>query len=261
MSLPRDNVDELFQQPDRIAFDHYGATATSGAEATGTITCAANTAAADGDSVTISDGVNPAVVYEYDKSANGVTAGHVSWAAGTTAASNATALALLIAANQPELTVVDNLAGVLTLTAKIPGTFANMSITKSGAIASAVTGMAGGTDPGFGVSATTMFAVCTLDTATRFDSIEVLNPTGFVQDASNYWTLALKSGSKTLGSYSTQTSAQGTLTANTAGAMLMNATDTNKIGAAGELVTLVLTKTGTPGNFPTGRVVAHARRV
>jgi hypothetical protein len=260
MTTPRQPFGE-FQLPYRQTVTHYGPFTDAGAEATGTILCAANTAAADGDTVTIGDGINPVVTYEYDKSANGVTSGNVSWAAGTTAASNATALRLLILANQPDLSVVDDLAGTLTLTHKISGAFANVTITHSGAVTTTVTGMSGGTDPSVGTSATSTLALETLDAATRIDSVEILNPTGFAAHASNYWTLTLQKGSTVIATWSTLTGQEGTITANTKAAMRMSSTDANTVGAAGDLLKLVLTKTGTPAAFPAGRVVAHGRIV
>ena len=121
---------------------------TEGYKASGTITCDTDANAADADIVTISDGINAAVVYEYDKSSNGVTAGRITVAAGTTAASNATALAALIALHQPDLTVADDLAGVLTLTQKFAGTFANITITHTaGGFVASATGLTGGVNP------------------------------------------------------------------------------------------------------------------
>ncbi len=72
---------------------------------------------ADGDYITIT--VNgTAVVYEYDKSSNGVTSGRTSWAAGaSTAAQVAATLATAIGTAQPMLTVTDNVDGTLLVVA------------------------------------------------------------------------------------------------------------------------------------------------
>lgn len=103
------------------------------ANPSGTYTGDTNANMADGDTVTISDGA-ASVIYEYDKSANGVTGGHIAWAAGTTAASVAANLATAIRANQAYITVVDNLDGTLTLSAISK----SITMTKSSASALAV---------------------------------------------------------------------------------------------------------------------------
>lgn len=123
---------------------------TDGVVATGTITCVTNALMADGDYVTISDGFT-SVLYEYDKSANGVTGGRVNWAVagGAGAAEDvAQTLKTAIEANQPLLTVTTNGAGVITLTQKLVGTVGNVTITENVANAGfTVTGMASGVDP------------------------------------------------------------------------------------------------------------------
>jgi hypothetical protein len=121
---------------------------TDGAVATGTITCETNANMTDGDYVTISDGFT-AVLYEYDKSANGVTAGRVNWAAGSgTAESVALTLKTAIEANQPLFTVTTNGAGVVTLTQKMVGTVGNVTITENATHAGVlVSGMASGVNP------------------------------------------------------------------------------------------------------------------
>jgi hypothetical protein len=229
------------------------------APATGTITCATNTASADGDIVTISDGMNPAVTYEYDKSANGVTSGRVAIAAGTTAASNATALAALIATNQPAFTIVDDLAGTLTLTHKWPGVGGNITITKTGAFAAAVTGMAGGSSGA--VAATAVQKAPKLPRTFRVSNVQLLVPAGFAADASNYWTIALKNGATVVASWSTLGTAEGALTAATPVAMTNSATDANLVFASGDTPSLVMTKTGSPAALPLTRIDVHGEFV
>ena len=260
MGQPRQPLGE-FQIPTRISVSHAGAFTNAGGEAVGTILCDTSANGGDGDTLTVNDGINPAVVYEYDKSSNGVSAGHIAHAVGTTAASIATALKALIIANQPDLSVVDDLAGTLTLTHKIPGAFANVVITKTGNVYKTVTGMAGGADPSLGTASTTTLALETADNITRIDSVEILNPTGFVADPTNYWVLTFQKGSTVIGTWSTLTGAEGTITANTKAAMTMSGTDAAKVAAVGDLFQLVITKHGSPSAFPAGRVVAHGRVV
>jgi hypothetical protein len=104
---------------------------------TGTIVCAANAAALDGDYVTIGDNVLPTVTFEYDKATDGVTGGRTAWPVGTTAASNATALKLLIEAAFPALTVTDDLAGTLTIEGSEAGGL--VPIVRSGNVTVSVT--------------------------------------------------------------------------------------------------------------------------
>lgn len=83
------------------------------------VTCVTNANMADGDKLTIAVDGQTTVVYEYDKSANGVASGSTSWAAGAgTAAQTAATLATAIAGAQPSLLVTDNADGTLTITAK-----------------------------------------------------------------------------------------------------------------------------------------------
>lgn len=231
--------------------------ASFAAPATGTITADQNSGMADGDTVTVSDGITKPVVYEYDKSSNGVAAGHVSWAVGTTAASNATALAALIAANQPSIAVVDNLAGVLTLTSKIAGSFANVALAKSSSSGVlAVTGMSGGQGgqgSGAGLSAAETIKVWTpYRGAATVDRVWMDCPAGFAADASNYWTISVKDGSTVLASWTTHSTGEGALTADTPVSLTIGA---NPSAAAADNITVVATPTGSPANFPPARLV------
>lgn len=256
MTLPRQPLAD-FQQPFRSIFGF----APAPVAASGTITCVTNANMADTDYITIGDGLTAAKLYEYDKSANGVTATRVSWTAGaSTAADVAATLKTAINANQPSLLVTDNLDGTLSIAHAIPGVVGNVTITENVANAGfLVTGMSGGLASG--VPSTITYTFETLDFATRIDSVEILNPTGFAQHASNYWTLTLKHGSTTIASWSTLTGAEGTITADVAAVMTLSATDANRIGASGALLKLTLTKTGSPAAFPPGRIVIHGRQV
>lgn len=95
---------------------------------TATIVCDTNANMADGDTVTINDGINAAVVYEYDKASNGVAGGHVVWAAGTTAASVATNLAAAINGTKPNTSVVATAVGS---TVTVTSTMGNLTTTKT----------------------------------------------------------------------------------------------------------------------------------
>lgn len=244
-----------------MGFDFPGSGFTAAVAASGTVTCGSDAAAADGNSVTIGDGLTPAKVYEYDKSSNGVAGTNISWAAGTTAASNATALRLLILANQPGLSVVDNLAGVLTITHKWPGLGGNVTITKSGAGAvSAVTGLSGG----LSAVATTITADTTVKLhkvkgrSLHVTRVHINLPAGLVQSATDYANIKLLKGASTVvANWSTQlTTGNGTLTADTPTELVLTATVANQYLADGDQLSLFIDVTGTP-TVPSGRIVVE----
>ena len=81
------------------------------------LVCPTEANLADADYFELGDGISKPIRYEFDVSNNGVAAGSVDVGANgaSTAAAVATLLATAIAANQPALTVVDNLAGQLTV--------------------------------------------------------------------------------------------------------------------------------------------------
>jgi len=100
------------------------------ANPTATIVCDTNANMADGDTVTINDGINSAKVYEYDKAADGVAGSNVTWTAGTTAATVATNLAAAINASPPNASVVATVSGA---TVTVKSTIGNLTTTKSSA--------------------------------------------------------------------------------------------------------------------------------
>ena len=110
-------------------------------------------------------------------------------------------------------------------------------------------------------AATATFAVETLLAGTfRVTAIEILNPTGLAQDPANYFSVSLLAGATTIGTFSTLTGAQGTITANTSALFVLSATDANCVAPQGSLLKLVFTKTGTQ-TFPAGRIVVHGRYI
>ena len=121
-----------------------------GVAATGTITCTAKTNYVDGEIMTIGDGIQAPKVYEFDVPNDGVTAGRVQLniSGATTAADVAAIVKTAIEANQPSLSVANAGSGVLNLTHKIAGTFANITITEGVTHAGhTVSGMSGGVNP------------------------------------------------------------------------------------------------------------------
>ncbi len=253
-----------------LPFDHPApGTAAAAVRATGTITCVANGSMADSDYMTITDpfyGTGAGVLYEYDKAANGVTGGRVSWAAGTTAASIAATLKTAIEANQPQFTVTDNLDGTLTLSYKIAGLAGNLvamteNVANGGFLVSA--NLAGGADAA--TTGATLVTKLTKVSGLRLhvDRVEYINPTGLAGHGSNYWEIALKNGSDVIAQWSTDSdvAGQGTITANTPIDLVL-ATDHSLLALdSGETLSLALTKFASAANLPAGRIVVHGRYV
>ncbi len=228
----------------------------SGVAATGTVTTDTNANMADGDIVVLSDGFRT-VTYEYDKTANGVVAGRIAWAVGTTAASVATNLKTAIDANQPGLSVADNLAGVLTITSRWPGAGGNVTMTKTSSSALAVTGMSGGVDANGSVLADTTIKLFKAKTrGIRLERAHLNLPLGLAQNASHYCIFKILKGSTIMASWSTLTGAQGTITANTPVELVMSATVANRFLDDGDQLSLFLDVTGTP-TVPPGRIVVE----
>jgi hypothetical protein len=234
----------------------------TGVAAIGTYTADTNANMADADKVVLSDGFRT-VTYEYDKSANGVVAGNVTWTAGTTAASVATNLKTAINANQPAFTVSDNLAGVLTITQRWPGAGGNVAITKTSSSAMAVTGMSGGVDPCGSVLADTTIKLDKVRASGRSRKIEraALNlPAGFTADATNFVTFKLLKGASTvIASWSTNTTGnggQGTIGVNTFVEMVLSGTTANLYLADGDDLSLFIDVTGSP-TVPPGVIVTE----
>ncbi len=104
------------------------------------------------------------------------------------------------------------------------------------------------------MSATTSVKIGgSLTRAHRVKYVWYNNPTGFAADASNYWTIEITDGTNVLASWSTQSTAQGALTADTPVQLVMSASHTDIDGAGVFVATFV--KTGIPANLPAGRLV------
>jgi hypothetical protein len=249
-----------------FAFDHPApGTAAAAVRAVGTITCVANASMADTDYITITDpfyGTGAAVLYEYDKAADGVTGGRTAWAVGTTAATVAANLKTAIEATQPQFSVADNGAGVLTLTYKIAGLAGNLcTITENvGDAGCTVVTFAGGADADT-TGATLAVKLFTAQRRFRVDKVEYVNPTGFTQDAANYWTIALKKDATVMAQWSCLTGAEGTIAANTPVNLTLSATALNQVADAAAVISLALTKVASAANLPAGRIFVHGRYV
>lgn len=255
MTSPRSRPAATDQQVYRRAYNFP----QTGVVATGLITCVTNANMADTDFVTISTGVGKPTVYEYDKSANGVTAGRVSWTAGaSTAADVAATLRTAILANQSELSVTDNTDGTLTLAHRWPGAGGNNTITETVANAGfLVAGLSGGVNPAGSVLAdTTLKLEKIVGRSVRIDRVQLNLTTTLTANASNYCTFKLLKGASTvIASWSTNTTptGNGTITANTPVAMIMTATGANQFLGDTDELSLFLDVTGTP-TVPPGSI-------
>ena len=95
------------------------------------------------------------------------------------------------------------------------------------------------------VSATATDYIYKLSYKFRVDAVKYVNHTGLAADATNYFVLTLQDGSNVIASWSTQTSAQGALTADTFVNFVMSGTDAYHVAAANDVLKLVLTLHGT----------------
>lgn len=98
----------------------------------------------------------------------------------------------------------------------------------------------------------------TVPAGRKFRVVRVMynNPTGLAADTTNFFTIALKgvTSGTVYASWSTQTSAQGALSADTPVTLVLNATDANLVLAAGEFPQATFTKSGTQ-TLPAGCLV------
>lgn len=88
--------------------------------------------------------------------------------------------------------------------------------------------------------------------------VDYVNPTGLVQDPTNYFDIELKNGATSMCKWTTLTGAQGTIAADTYVTIPLNAALANYTFAAGDVISLVLTLHGTQ-TLPAGRITFHAR--
>jgi hypothetical protein len=115
------------------------------------------------------------------------------------------------------------------------------------------------------VAATSTFAILAASAACgqrhRVMRAQLLVDTTYAADASNFYVFTLVHNGTTVATWSTQTSAQGALTAGANQEMILAAdTGVNLVVQPGELLQLVCTKNGTAANF-TGRVCVGGRDV
>lgn len=245
-----------------------GSAYTGPVVSTCTLTADTNANMADSDTVTLNSGISKKT-YEYDKSANGVTAGNVSVTAGTTAATVAANFRTAILATQPELAVVDNGNGTLTISQRWPGVAGNNTNSKSSASALAITNFAAGADgvagavPSSGISATTTKQVWKAENrAFRVDRAYYVNPTGFAADAANYWQIQVLTDTAVVGAqWSTLSTAEGALTANVPVDLTLSGTDANCVVLDTKNLAVKAVKNGSPAALPPGDLVIEGRYV
>lgn len=111
------------------------------------------------------------------------------------------------------------------------------------------------------IAATTVVKMVTARRRFRVERVEYINPTGYVQDAANYYTLELRKGATVIASWSLLTGAQGTIAADTPVNLVLSATDVNRIVQAGDLLSWAMVKTAAAANLPLGRFNVSGRFV
>ncbi len=110
------------------------------------------------------------------------------------------------------------------------------------------------------VSATTTLALTTLPLRFRLDRAELIVDATYTQDPANYYVFTLQAGGTVLGTWSTLTGQQGTLTGGTPAAMVLATPDANLVNIAGNVLSLVCTKFGAAANA-TLRINVHGRHL
>lgn len=144
--------------------------------ATGTITTVAGASLVDGETFTLNDGVNPAVIFEFDSNST-VTPGHVAvvFTGGDTLATVRGAMVTAInGAASLAITAAPGGAGVVLLTNDSAGAAGNVAITDTVANAGFLhTGMSGGVTAG--PERTVLYLTDDLVTPTRYLLIAVDN--------------------------------------------------------------------------------------
>lgn len=116
-----------------------------------------------------------------------------------------------------------------------------------------------GYDHADGVAATFADKLFVCRQKMRVDYVEYVNPTGYAEDTTNYWKLGVKKNSTIMAEYSTQTSAQGTITGDAFTAIPLSATDANLVADVGDEISFYGTKVAAAANLPAGRVIIHGR--
>ncbi len=87
----------------------------------------------------------------------------------------------------------------------------------------------------------------------KITGVQYLNITGLAQDASNTFVIALKQGSVVVADWDTTTGQEGTIAADTHVSLTMSATAADLIIEPDEILSLVLTETGT-ATLPAGQM-------
>lgn len=113
------------------------------------------------------------------------------------------------------------------------------------------------------VAATSTFSVMCATTANnlkyRVTRAQLLLDATYAADPANFYVITLVHNGTTVATWSTQTSAQGVLTAFTVNEMVLAAdTGNNRVVQPGEVLTLVCTKNGTAANL-SARCIVHGR--
>jgi len=158
------------------------------------------------------------------------------------------------------LTSTDNADGTLTLTNDEEGAQGNAAqdYSETGSTLMDLTDMTGGANVD-GTGATAATKLFTAQKKMRIDKVEYINPTGLAGHAANYWDIGIKKGATIMAEWSTDSAAEGTLTADAVNDMTLSSTDANLVAAAGDVISFYATKVASAANLPAGRVVIHAR--
>ena len=167
-------------------YNATGAEMLTGGRAKGTITCVAKASMADGDYITIGDGINVPVLYEFDTVPDGVTGGRTVVDISADTADQDVAARLVTAINATQLTLsaaagttVGTDDHIITVTHKWPGAGGNVTMTENVANAGfLVTGFVGGMTGYYEIKSAANSGVC---------AVFQHGPQNYVQDEEVCW--------------------------------------------------------------------------
>ena len=92
----------------------------------------------------------------------------------------------------------------------------------------------------------------------RITGVDYINETGLAGHASDFFNLKILKGSTVMANWSTDSAAEGTLTADTFVAFVLSATDANQVAQATDVISLFMDETGT-ASLPAGRFVLRGQ--
>lgn len=110
---------------------------------------------------------------------------------------------------------------------------------------------------GAAVAATTTYKLFTAKRRMHLDVAEYIPSATLAAHATDYWTIAILKGSTVIASWSTAVAGQGGLTASTPVLLVPSATSDDLNIAAGDVISVRVTKAGAVANLAAGHGTLH----